>query len=192
MPKIRQVFGASTGVYGSPRVHAELVAEGVMVGRNKFARLTRLERLRGCPKRCFRVTTRSDLTHPAAKNLLQRNFEAPEPNQRWAADMTDISTKQDWLYLAVLMDLFPRRIVGWSMSQRMGRHLVISALRVAIEVRRPAGYPSHSSDRGAQYTSDDFQEKLARHGIECSMSAAANCYDNAVVESFSGSSNANV
>ena len=100
--------------------------------------------------------------------------------------MTYISTKQGWLYLAVVMDLFSRRIVGWSMSQRMGRHLVIGALRIAIKARRPGGHLIHHSDRGAQYTSDDFREELARHGIECSMSAAANCYDTAVVESFFG------
>lgn len=121
VPKIRKIFAVSKGVYGSPRVHAELVAEGVTAGRNKVARLMRLERLRGCPKRRFRVTTQRDPAHPVAKNLLKRNFEALEPNQRWASDITYISTKQGWLYLAVVMDLFSRRIVGWSMSQRMGR-----------------------------------------------------------------------
>ena len=186
MPKIKRIFAASKGVYGSPRVHAELVAEGVTAGRNKIARLMRLERLRGCPKRRFRATTQRDPTHPVAKNLLKQNFKAREPNQRWAADMTYISTKQGWLYLAVVMDLFSRRIVGWSMSQRMGRHLVIGALRMAIDARRPDGPLVHHSDRGAQYTSDDFRKELARNGIECSMSAAANCYDNAVVESFFG------
>lgn len=186
MPKIKRVFEASKGVYGSPRVHSELVAEGVTAGRNKIARLMRLERLRGCPKRRFRATTQRDPTHPVAKNLLKQNFQAQEPNQRWASDITYISTKQGWLYLAVVMDLFSRRIVGWSMSQRMGRHLAVGALRMAIEARRPDGPLIHHSDRGAQYTSDDFREELARHGIECSMSAAANCYDNAVVESFFG------
>ena len=186
MPKIKRIFAASTGVYGSPRVHAELVAEGVTAGRNKVARLMRLERLRGYPRRRFRVTTQRDPTHPVAKNLLKQDFEAQEPNQRWASDITYISTKQGWLYLAVVMDLFSRRIVGWSMSQRMGRHLVVGALRMAIDARRPDGPLIHHSDRGAQYTSDDFREELARNGIECSMSAAANCYDNAVVESFFG------
>ena len=186
MPKIKRIFAASTGVYGSPRVHAELVAEGVTAGRNKVARLMRLERLRGYPRRRFRVTTQRDPTHPVAKNLLKQDFKAQEPNQRWASDITYISTKQGWLYLAVVMDLFSRRIVGWSMSQRMGRHLVVGALRMAIDARRPDGPLIHHSDRGAQYTSDDFREELARNGIECSMSAAANCYDNAVVESFFG------
>ena len=186
MPKIRRIFTASKGVYGSPRVHAELVAEGVMAGRNKVARLMRLERLRGCPRRRFRIATQRDPTHPVAKNLLKQNFTAQEPNQRWSADMTYISTKQGWLYLAVVMDLFSRRIVGWSMSERMGRHLVVGALRMAIDARQPDGPLVHHSDRGAQYTSDDFRKELARNGIECSMSAAANCYDNAVVESFFG------
>ncbi len=186
MPMIRRIFEVSKGVYGSPRVHAELMARGVTAGRNKIARLMRLERLRGCPKRRFRVTTQRDPTHPAAKNLLKQNFTAKQPNQRWASDITYISTKQGWIYLAVVMDLFSRRIVGWSMSARMGRHLVVGALRMAIDARRPDGPLVHHSDRGAQYTSDDFRELLASHGIECSMSAAANCYDNAVVESFFG------
>ncbi len=186
MPKIKRIFAASKGIYGSPRVHAELVAEGVTAGRNKVARLMRLERLRGCPKRRFRVTTQRDPTRLVAKNLLKQDFKAQKPNHRWASDITYISTKQGWLYLAVVMDLFSRRIVGWSMSQRMGRHLVVGALRMAIDARRPDGPLVHHSDRGAQYTSDDFRAELARHGIECSMSAAANCYDNAVVESFFG------
>ena len=190
MPRIRRVFEASKGVYGSPRVHAELAAEGVVVSRNKVARLMRLERLRGCPKRRFRTTTQRDPAHPVAKNLLQQNFEAQAPNQRWASDITYISTKQGWLYLAVVMDLFSRRIVGWSMSHHMGRHLVLGALRMAIEARRPVGPLIHHSDRGGQYTSEDFRNELARHGIECSMSASANCYDNAVSRASSGCSNA--
>lgn len=186
MPKIRQIFEDSKGVYGSPRVHAELSAEGIQVGRNRIARLMRLERLRGCPKRRFRVTTQRDPAHPVAKNLLKQDFKAEAPNQRWASDITYISTKQGWLYLAVVMDLFSRRIVGWSMSHHMGRHLVLGALQMAIEARRPDGPLIHHSDRGGQYTSEDFRNELARQGIECSMSASANCYDNAVVESFFG------
>lgn len=182
MPEIRRILEASKGVYGSPRVHADLVAGGVTAGRNKIARLMRLERLRGCPRRRFRVTTQRDPVHHVAKNLLKQNFKAQAPNQRWAADITYISTKQRWLYLAVVMDLFSRRIVGWSMSRRMGRHLVVGALRAAIAARQPDGPLIHHSDRGAQYTSQDFREELARHGIECSMSAAANCYDNAAVD----------
>ena len=185
-PRIRRVHEASKGVYGSPRVHAELVAEGVPAGRHKVARLMRLERLRGCPKRRFRITTQRDPAHPVAKNLLKQNFKAKAPNQRWAADITYIPTGQGWLYLAVVMDLYSRRIVGWSMSHWMGRHLVVDALRMAIDARQPDGPLIHHSDRGGQYTSDDFRNELARHGIECSMSGSENCYDNAVVESFFG------
>jgi len=186
MPKIRRAHARSKGVYGSPRVHAELAADGVRVGRHKVARLMRLARLRGCPRRRFRVTTRRDPSHPVAKNLLRRNFSADAPNQRWASDITYISTHQGWLYLAVVMDLYSRRIVGWSMSRWMSRRIVLAALRMAIDARQPEGALIHHSDRGSQYTSDDFRDELASHGIECSMSSSGNCYDNAVVESFFG------
>ncbi len=148
MGRIRRVHEASKGVYGSPRVHAELVAEGVHVGRHKVARLMRLERLRGCPKRRFRVTTHRDPAHAVAPNLLTQNFKAEAPNRRWAADITYISTAQGWLYLAVVMDLYSRRIVGWSMSHWMSRRLVIDALRMAIAARQPNGPLIHHSDRG--------------------------------------------
>jgi transposase InsO family protein len=167
-------------------VHAELVANGNRVGRHKVARLMRLARLRGCPKRRFRVTTQRNPAHPVARNLLKQDFTAEAPNQRWAADITYVATVQGWLYLAVVMDLYSRRIVGWSMSHWMSRHLVVDALRMALAARRPEGALIHHSDRGGQYTSDDFRDELAKHGIECSMSASANCYDNAVVESFFG------
>ena len=186
IPEIRRVHQQSKGVYGSPRVHAELKAEGQRVGRNRVARLMRLERLKGCPKRRFRVTTQRDPRHPVAKNLLGQDFTADAPNRRWVADITYISTKQGWLYLAVVMDLYSRRIVGWSMRDRMSRRLVVDALKMAVDARRPEGGLIHHSDRGGQYTSDDFRDELARHGIECSMSGSGNCYDNAVVESFFG------
>ena len=125
MSKIRHVHARSNGVYGSPRVHAELVADGVRVGRHKVARLMRLARLRGCPKRRFRVTTQRDPRHPVAENLLKRNFSTAAPNQRWASDITYISTLEGWLYLAVVMDLYSRRIVGWSMSRWMSRRIVL-------------------------------------------------------------------
>ncbi len=186
MAEIRRVHEASKGVYGSPRVHAELVAGGLRVGRHKVARLMRLARLRGCPKRRFRVTTQRDRGRLAAKNLLKQDFTAKTPNQVWAADITSISTARGWLHLAVVMDLYSRRIVGWSMGRWMSRHLVVDALRMALAARRPDGPLIHHSDRGGQYTSDDFRDVLARHGIACSMSGSGNCYDNAVVESFFG------
>ena len=186
MAEITRVHEVSKGVYGSPRVHAELVAGGLRVGRHKVARPMRLARLRGCPKRRFRVTTQRNPAHGAARNLLKQDFTAKAPNQIWSADITCISTAQGWLYLAVVMDLYSRRIVGWSMSHWMGRHLAVDALRMALSARQPGGPLIHHSDRGGQHTSDDFRDELAKHGIICSMSGSGNCYDNAVVESFFG------
>jgi transposase InsO family protein len=183
---IRRLHTESKGVYGSPKITEDLRDEGYHHGRHKVARLMRLAGLRGCPKRRFRVTTQRDPSHPVAENLLDQDFTAEAPNQRWAADITFIATHQGWLYLAVVMDLYSRRIVGWSMSRRINRHLVIDALNMAIGTRRPGAELIHHSDRGSQYTSDDFRDELLKHGIDCSMSARGNCYDNAVVESFFG------
>ena len=186
VPKIKQIHAASKGVYGSPRVTAELASEGYRVGRNRVARQMRLEQLKGCPRRHFRATTQRNLAHRAAKDLLQRDFTAALPNQRWVADITYIATSQGSIYLAIVMDLYSRRIVGWSMSQWMSRRIVVNALRMAIESRQPQHKLIHHSDRGAQYTSDDLRDELAKHGIEASMSGTGNCYDNAVAESFFG------
>ena len=186
LEKVKSIHEASKGVYGSPRVHAELIAEGIDVGRHKVAQLMRSARLKGCPKRRYRTTTQRDPTHRVPHNLLKQDFAADGPDQRWASDITYIETRQGWLYLAVTMDLFSRRIVGWSMDHWMSRHLVIDALRMAIEARRPTRSLIHHSDRGGQYSSDDFRNELARHGITPSMSSTGNCYDNAVVESFFG------
>jgi putative transposase len=186
LPKIRRVHQASYGTYGSPRVRAELIADGVPIGRRKVARLMRSARLVGCPKRRFRVTTKREPTHRVAKNLLKQNFTAHAPNQLWASDITYISTSKGWLYLAVVMDLYSRRVIGWSMNRWMSRGIVINALKMAINTRHPEPGLIHHSDRGAQYTSDDFRDELVKHDIECSMSSTGNCYDNAVVESFFG------
>ena len=183
---IKRIHTDSKGVYGSPRIRAELLDEGRHVGRHTVAKLMRLERLRGCPKRRYRVTTKQDPRHRAAKNLLQQDFSATLPNQCWAADITYIPTSQGWLYLAVVIDLYSRKIVGWSMSRWISRRIVINALQMAIDARQPTNNLIHHSDRGAQYTSDDFRDQLAKHNIECSMSRNGNCYDNAVVESFFG------
>ncbi len=179
---IRRIHAESDGTYGSPRVHADLKAEGFNCGRVKVARLMRKAGLKGCPKRRFRVTSRGG--HVTASNLLEQDFSAETTNQRWASDTTFIWTGQGWLYLAVVMDLYSRRIVGWSMSQRNSRHLVHSALSMALGQRHVEGELIHHSDRGAQYLSDDFQALLKKHGISCSLSGAGSCYDNAVVESF--------
>ena len=179
---IRITHGESGGTYGSPRIHAELRAQGFACGRAKVARLMHKAGLKGCPKRRFRVTTNSGLAR--AKNLLDQDFGAAAANQRWASDITFIWTGQGWLYLAVVMDLYSRRIVGWSMSRRINRHLVVNALTMALDQRRPSGGLIHHSDRGVQYLSDDFQDLLKANAITCSMSDTGSCYDNAVVESF--------
>ena len=186
MTRIKRIHDASKGTYGAPRVRAELVSEGLHVGRHKIAKLMRLARLRGCPKRRYRSTTVQNPRHRCAKNLLRQNFFANRPNRVWVADITYIPTSQGWLYLAVVIDLYSRRVVGWSMSRWISRRLAISALQMAIEARQPDGALIHHSDRGAQYTSDDFRDVLAQHNIQCSMSRTGNCYDNAVVESFFG------
>ena len=183
---ICEIHRDSKGVYGAPKIRVELEAQGYRHGRHKIARLMRLAGLRGCPQRRFKVTTQSDPGHPVAKNLLQQNFTVKAPNRKWASDITYIDTQQGWLYLAIVMDLYSRRIVGWSMERWMSRHLVIDALTMALDSRLPEGQLIHHSDRGAQYTSDDFRNQLVKHGIQCSMSGRGNCYDNAVVESFFG------
>ncbi len=179
---IRLMHAESDGTYGSPRIHVELNASGFTCGRAKVARLMHQAGLKGCPKRRFRVTTKSGLAR--AENLLQQNFSAAMPNERWASDITYIWTGQGWLYLAVVMDLYSRRIIGWWMSRRINRHLVTRALSMALGQRRVQSDLIHHSDRGVQYLSDDFQDLLKKHGITCSMSDKGSCYDNAVVESF--------
>ena len=129
-------------------------------------------------------TTDSRHTQPVAPNLLERDFSPGQPNSTWATDMTYVWTRQGWLYLAVVMDLFSRRIVGWSMSENIDRHLVLNALDMALKGRRPGRGLLHHSDRGSQYASIDYQQALAARGIQCSMSRKGNCWDNAVAESF--------
>jgi putative transposase len=168
------------------KITAELKEEDHLCGRHKVARLMRIVGLKGCPKQTFKVTTQRDPSHPVADILLKQDFTAEGPNERWASDITYISTHQGWLFLAVVMDLYSRRIVGWSMDRWINRHLVIDALNMAIGQRCPGAELIHHSDRGSQYTSDDFRDELDLHSIQCSMSARGNCYDNAVVESFFG------
>ena len=179
---IRCVHAESDGTYGSPRIHAELKEDGIPCGEAKVARLMHKAGLKGCPKRRFRVTTKSGLTRAA--NLLDQDFTAQTANERWASDITYIWTGQGWLYLAVVMDLYSRRIIGWSMSRRINRYLVINALKMALGQRQVKDGLIHHSDRGVQYLSDAFQALLKQHGITCSMSDKGSCYDNAPVESF--------
>ena len=181
---IRTLHAESAGVYGSPKIHQELAVAGVLCGRNTVAKLMRQAGLRGCPKKRYRVKAGGPAGAVVAENLLRQNFHADQINERWVSDITFISTRQGWLYLAVIMDLYSRRIVGWSMSRRINRHLALAALNMALGQRELSDQLIHHSDRDAQYLSDDYQAALKAHGIRCSMSDRGNCYDNAAVESF--------
>jgi putative transposase len=187
LEQIKQTHQHSRQTYGSPRVHAELVAQGLRCGRNRVARLMRLYGLSATQKRHFKVkTTDSDHNQPVAPNLLAQAFEAQQPDQKWLADITFILTAEGWLYLAVVLDLYSRRIVGWAMSDSLGRQLVITALQMALLARQPPPGLLHHSDRGSQYASDDYQAVLTQYQLRCSMSRTGNCYDNAPMESFFG------
>jgi putative transposase len=170
--------------YGSPRVHAELREQGQHTSRKRVARLMRTQGLQARSKRRFRTTTDSRHDLPIAPNVLARRFEANAPDTAWVSDITYIWTLEGWMYLVVLLDLFSRRIVGWSMSDRITRQLALDALAMALSRRRPPRGLIHHSDRGSQYASSDYQRALADHGIICSMSRRGDCWDNAVAESF--------
>lgn len=184
--KIVEIHAESDGVYGSPKVRDELFDLGFAIGKHRVARLMRELGLQGCPKKRYKVTTQSNHRFSVAPNHLNRDFTATQPNQRWVADITYIRTGEGWLYLAVVLDLYSRAIVGWSMSHRLTRDLVLKALLMALWRRNPEADLLHHSDRGSQYASDDFQSLLDDHGIQCSMSGTGNCYDNAAMESWFG------
>jgi len=172
------------GRYGSPRVHAELKAAGHGCCVNTVAALMRQAGLRARTARKFKHTTDSNHDRPVAENVLDRRFAAARPNESWVADITFIPTREGWLYLAAVEDLYSRRVVGWSMDGTMTSRLVVDALEMAVKGRLPAeGLVAHS-DRGSQYASEHYQRLLARHGIECSMSGVGQCWDNAPMESF--------
>lgn len=183
--RIREVHADSRGRYGSPRICRQLQADGVVVCENTVAGLMRAEGLRARAKRTF-VPRTTDSAHgqPVAGNVLDRQFEADRPNRKWAGDITYIPTGEGWLYLAGVIDLCSRRIVGWSMAEHMETELVADALGMALARRQPAAGLLHHSDRGVQYASDRYQGLLAEHGIEVSMSGKGDCWDNAVMESF--------
>ena len=173
------------GAYGSPRVYQALKASGETACENTVARVMRAQGLRGRVRRGFVPrTTDSAHTHPIAKNLLDRDFTAHLPNRKWAADITCVPTDQGWLYVAGVIDLCSRKLVGWAAADHMETDLVAEALRSAIEQRRPGAGLLHHSDRGCQYASVAYQGLLARHGIEASMSGKGDCWDNAPMESF--------
>ncbi len=185
LDRIRVIFAASRRTYGAPRVHAELVKDGICVGRKRVARLMADAGLRGRKKpRKKLVTTDSDHPEPIAPNLLLSADPPSEPNQQWAADITYLPTNEGYLYLATVIDLYSRKVVGWSMQDHMRVDLTLEALAMALKVREPSEGLIHHSDRGSQYSAEDYQELLREHGIRPSMSRKANCYDNATQESF--------
>lgn len=187
IPVVREAHRLSNGTYGARRIADEIVAHGIPCGRTKAATIMKHADVAARQKRKFKVTTDSKHNLPVAPNLLNREFKVEKPDTAYVSDITYIWTNEGWLYLAVVLDLFSRQIVGWSMNSKMDRTLVIQALRMAVWRRKPARGLIHHSDRGSQYCSDDFQNELNTFGIICSMSRKGNCWDNAVAESFFGS-----
>jgi transposase InsO family protein len=181
---IRSAFAQSNGTYGSPRMTRELQDEGFAIGRRRTARLMRENNLKARQKRRFKRTTDSQHCWPVAPNIIDQDFAATGPDQKWGADISYVWTREGWLYLAVVIDLFARRVVGWAVSDRLHRRLALAALNKALMMRRPREGLIHHSDRGSQYCSIDYQSELHRHGIRISMSGKGNCYDNAMVETF--------
>ena len=184
--KIRVLHGASHGIYGAPKIHRDLVNNGIRCSKNRVARIMRQAGIRSRTKKKFKATTDSKHNLPVAANLLKQDFTVQAPDRIWVGDITYIATGEGWLYLAVLLDLFNREVVGWSASSRMTRQLAIEALQMALGRRNPGKQLLHHSDRGSQYASADYQQIIKDHKMICSMSRKGNCYDNAVAESFFG------
>jgi putative transposase len=184
--EIRAIHAEAQARYGSPRVHAELAArgQGPRCCVNTVAKLMHDNDIRAKAARKFRCTTDSNHDLAVAENLLGRQFDPAAPNEAWVADVTSVPTREGWLYLAAVEDLYSRMVVGWSMAEHTQSRLVVDALEMAVQRRLPGeGLLAHS-DRGSQYASDHYQRLLARHGISCSMSRRADCWDNAPMESF--------
>ena len=186
--RIRTVHRKSGKSYGSPRMHRELKGQGICVSRKRVARVMREGGIRAKQARKYRVTTTdSSHAHPVAENVLNRKFSVTDiiaPNKVWVTDITYIPTAEGWLYLAVILDLFSRRVVGWSMKHTMERSLTLDALRMALLQRNPGLGVLHHSDRGSQYACGDYRELLDQNGMMCSISRKGNCWDNTAAESF--------
>lgn len=183
--KIEQAYRENRGVYGSPRVYRELKAQGESVCENTVAKLMREQQIRAVTHRRFKVkTTDSSHAHPVAPNVLERQFDQDLPDRAWAADITYVPTEEGWLYLAAVIDLCSRKVVGWAMADHLRAELCTEALEMALARREPREGLIHHSDRGVQYACNDYRELLEEHGIQCSMSGRGDCYDNAVAESF--------
>ena len=182
---IQAIYQQNRRLYGSPRIHAELKTKGWICSRKRVARLMRQANLRSVRQRRSQVqTTQSHHPYPVAPNVLNRQFEAQRPNQKWVSDITYIPTQNGWLYLAAILDLFSRKIVGWAMSACCDATLVQNALHMALSQRQTQANLLHHSDRGSQYAAHSYQALLTHHHITVSMSRKGNCYDNAVMESF--------
>ena len=181
---IKAIHKQSRGTYGSKRIHAELKDMEIDVGKNRIYRLMRENGIAARHKKKFKATTDSNHNHPVAPNLLARNFNADRPNQKWLADITFIPTAEGWLYLAAILDLYSKLIVGWSMKSRMTKKLVLDALKMAVDRRRPGPGLIHHSDRGSQYAGNAYQRELRSHQMICSMSRKGDCWDNAPMESW--------
>lgn len=184
LAEIRAIHAEHRERYGSPRVRAELRERGHAVGKHRVARIMRENGLRARPRRRFRRTTESGHKLPVAPNLLERHFTSSAPNEAWVGDITYIWTAEGWAYLAVLLDLYSRRVVGWALRKTLTRDLAVSTLTHALARRRPPPGLVHHTDRGCQYASGEYRRLLTKHGAACSMSAAGDCWDNAVAESF--------
>ena len=184
--QIKAVYDESNGSYGSPRIYQALQKQGVRCSENRVARLMRLRGLKAHQAQRLFTTTRRNAQDPVAPNLLDRDFEAERPDQKWLTDITYIPTQEGWLYLAAVLDLYSRRIVGWAMSRRMTSDLTRQALQMAIQQRRPTADLMHHSDQGSQYTAEDYQQILEDWGIQVSMNGVGSWYDNSPMESFFG------
>jgi putative transposase len=181
---IRAIHAQLKGAYGSPRMVKQIRGRGFPASKERVERLMRENGIRARHKRRYKATTDSKHALPVAPNLLERNFSPSAPNQAWAADLTYVWTDEGWLYLAIVLDLFNREVVGWSIKPRMTSDIVIDALTMAWFRRKPSPGLMHHSDRGSQYASHAFQDKLTEYGMVCSMSRKGNCWDNAPTESF--------
>lgn len=181
---IQDAYVRSRGTYGSPRIHAELQALGRKIGRKRVARLMRCHAVVARRRRRFKVTTRTQPGRSVAPNLLRQQFSAQRPNEKWLADITYIPTREGWLYLAAVLDVHSRLVVGWAMGSYLTQDLVLQALQMALRRRHATIQLLHHSDRGSQYTAEAYQKLLKAYGITVSMSGTGNCYDNAMMESF--------
>jgi putative transposase len=181
---ISSTFQRSRGTYGTPRIHAELNSKGLSCSLNRVARLMRKANIKARRRRLYKTTTNSCHKYPVAPNVLNRQFSASGPNEKWVGDITYIATKEGWLYLAGVLDVYSRKVVGWAMDKQIEQALVADALRMALAGRRPGAGVLHHTDRGSQYAAHEYQQLLRKRQMVVSMSRKGDCYDNAVMESF--------